>query len=608
MRWKGIIFLVVLIIVFFILTLVFTDTWLEKSIENTASPMVGAKVEIDNLDLSLTDLRIRWDRIQVTNPKNTMTNLFETGSTEFDVEFIPLLSGKYIIENISITNVRTNTPRETDGRLETTEETKPGFIGQTIIDLSKEVESNVGAEFLNAKQKVNIDSILKLLDIQSIGQIQSLYADLDGKYSMYQKMLAENTINNDVKRVETQIKSLDLKKMKTVPDYQKGLTALNGVYTTIDSLKMSVNKTSTTITTDLKSAATDVIRVDDWIKADYDRAMAKAKLPQLNTENMGKLLFGERLINQFNQYLGYVATAREYSDKYSAGTPEKKSPPRLKGQDIRFSSIQDRPKFWIRQIQLSGQTEDEIDLEGNVTDIVSNQKIIGKSTIFNIRGGKTAKINVSLDGELNYLEEIPAEAFRLNYAGFSLANTRLSKSRLLPNTVKTGSGDVFTSLSINGDNIDGSVKFTAKNLIFAQDAGNTQKTKIEQIIQSILTGISTVEATASIKGQGGRISFKIQSNLDRIFAERLKEVVGQEIQAAKARIRDEIDKRIDEQRKRLDSLVREKEDLIRQQIQKYEKQIADLNALADSKKAEIEKAIANQKGDLEKKVKDIIKF
>ena len=608
MRWKGIIFLVILVVVFFIATLIFTDKWLEKSIENTLSPMVGAKVEIDNLDLSLTDLHIKWDRIQVTNPRNTMTNLFETGTTEFDMEFIPLLSGKYIIENIRITDIRTNTPRETDGRLERTEDTKPGFIGQTMINLKEQVERNVGTEFLKAKQKVNVDSILKLLDIQSIGQIQTLYTELEGKYTGYQKILTEQKILEDAKKVEAQIKSLDLNKMKTVADYQRGLTTLNGVYTTIDSLENFVGKTAKEITTDAKSITSNVGQVDDWIKADYERAMAKAKLPQLNAENMGRLLFGVMLINRFNQYLGYVATARAYSDKFSGGTPEKESPPRLKGQDIRFSSIQDRPKFWIKQVEISGQTEDGIGLGGNVKDIVSNQKVIGKPTLFDIHGGKTEKINVALEGRLDYLTEIPAESFQLNYAGFSMANTLLSNSRLLPNTIKTGSGGILTKVSIGGENIDGSIKFSAKNLIFAQDPGNESRTKIEQIIQSIISGISMVEVTASIQGRPDKLAIKIQSNIDRIFAERLQEVVGQEIQAAKARIKSEIDKRIDEQRNRLNTLVAEKEAYIQQQIQKYDQALKDVNGLADAKKEEIEKAIAKQTGGLEKKVKDIIKF
>ncbi len=607
-RWKGIIFLAVLFAVFFIAAMIFTDPWLEKTIENTASPIVGAKVEIDNLDFSITELRIRWDRLQVANPENTMTNLFETGKTEFDMEFAPLLSGKYIIESVKLTGLRTNTPRKTDGRLEKTPDTEPNFISRTMIDLSKQVSTNVSAEILNTRKKVNVDSILKLLDIQSIDRIQGLYTGMENKYEQYDQILKSNNLIRDAKNVESQLRSIDLKKMKTVADYQQALGTVNSVYGTIDTMENFVKETRNRITNDLAATASEVTSVDDWIKADYERAMAKAKLPQLNVENMGKLLFGEMLVDRFNQYLGYAAAARSYGDKFTGDTPEKKSPPRLKGQDIRFSTLQDRPDFWIKQVELSGQTRDSIDLGGSISNIVSNQKVIGNPTVFNIRGGKKAGINVALEGQFNYLGEIPKESFQLSYAGFSLKNTRLSGSRLLPNTVKKGTGAFLTSLDIEGGGINGSIRFTADHLVFGQDPGKESRNKFEEIIQSIVSGISKIEVTASVKGRQDQISLKIQSNIDKIFADRLKAVVGQEIQAAKARIKNEVDKKVGDAKSRLDQLVSEKEALIKTQLQKYDQAVAGVNELADSKKAEIEQAIAKQKGDLEKKVKDIIKF
>jgi len=116
-RWKGILFLLALFGLFIILSIIFTDIWLESELEGLGNSIVGARVEIDNLDLSFTDLSISWDRLQVTNPKSTMKNMLETGNCEFDMEFLPLLSKKVIIENFAVTEVRTNTDRETDGKL-----------------------------------------------------------------------------------------------------------------------------------------------------------------------------------------------------------------------------------------------------------------------------------------------------------------------------------------------------------------------------------------------------------------------------------------------------------------------------------------------------------
>ena len=83
MRWKGIIFLVVLAVLVFVLNLVFTDRWLEKRLESAGSAVVGAKVELERLDFSLLGLQMRWDSLQVANPKNTMKNILTSGKTDF---------------------------------------------------------------------------------------------------------------------------------------------------------------------------------------------------------------------------------------------------------------------------------------------------------------------------------------------------------------------------------------------------------------------------------------------------------------------------------------------------------------------------------------------
>ncbi|NIR57473.1 MAG: hypothetical protein GWM98_27240, partial [Nitrospinaceae bacterium] len=60
-RWKGLILLAVVFGIALTVTLIFKDSWLERRIEEAGSAIVGARVDIDDLDLSLTGLHIRWN-------------------------------------------------------------------------------------------------------------------------------------------------------------------------------------------------------------------------------------------------------------------------------------------------------------------------------------------------------------------------------------------------------------------------------------------------------------------------------------------------------------------------------------------------------------------
>ena len=236
-RWKGIIVIIVLVAIVFVLSLLLTDRWLESALENTGSSIVGAKVEIDGLDLSLLDMKVHWDRLQVTHPQHTMKNMFETDTAEFDLEFWPLLSKKVIVENFQIHGIKTFTDRKTDGALTKEEKEKqPGYIRETMNQLSSRVEDKAEMEFGSVKQKLNVDSIMALLDIRSVGKIDSLNKSLTAKYSNWDQRLSSLNVEKDLKEVEAKIKSIDVNQIKKPDQLQASLKTAKEIKSKIESV------------------------------------------------------------------------------------------------------------------------------------------------------------------------------------------------------------------------------------------------------------------------------------------------------------------------------------------------------------------------------------
>ena len=91
MRWKGIIFIAILFVIFIILSFLLTDKWLENQLEETGTALIGAQVEVDGLQFSLIDLSIKWQRLQMTNPNNTMRNMIEKYKKWFMVALVVFL-------------------------------------------------------------------------------------------------------------------------------------------------------------------------------------------------------------------------------------------------------------------------------------------------------------------------------------------------------------------------------------------------------------------------------------------------------------------------------------------------------------------------------------
>ena len=609
MRWKGVIFLVAIVFIFLLLGMFFTSALVENELENLGTTIVGAKVEIDDFDISLIGLHFRWERLQITDPDNTMKNMLETGKTKFDLEFVPLLSGKVIIESIMLTGVQSGTDRETDGAIGADD--RPGedsFIASTINSLKQEVATPFINQLSLLQQNINVDSIITILEIESIDKMKNLQINLSEKYNSWQTRIDQISIKEDARIVEQKIKSLDVNKAKTIDGFQKTINEIQDIKSKITSMEDVYSKTKNDLMADLNSAQDNLSQVDDWIKQDYSRALAKANLAEINAGNIGKLIFGKKLVDEVSKYLSYVGTARTYSEKYSQNNPEKKDPPRFEGQDIYFSGQNIQPDFWIRKIIFSGKTGQNLELSGDVKNLVSNQKLIGSPTEFKVNSKDNAQTSFNLEGIFNYIDNDPGETIKFSYTGFSLAEKKLSDSRFLPDKLKSGIGSISANINLRGESIEGIINFSGKKLIFESADKPESKSSFEEIIYSIIAGIDEIDFKAKITGTKDDIKFSLNSNLDNVFSNRLKNIAGEKITAAKARIRSEIEKKVTSQQNELKSFVSAQEYQLRSKITQYEDIINQNNKLLDAKKKEAEKIFENEKSKIKDKVQDLFKF
>jgi uncharacterized protein (TIGR03545 family) len=607
-RWKGIIFIVVLIACIFILGILFSNIWLENKIEETGTALNGAKVDIDELEFSITELFIRWKRLQITDPGNTMMNRIETGKCEFDLEFLPLLSKKIIIESFTITDIRTNTKRTEDGAISDDENLKvPSIVRQTTDYLKKEVSSAVSPQLSSLKKKVNVDSILKVLDLKSISKISNLRNNIDTTYQSWEKRLSSLKIEEELKQVESQIKSIDVNNIKTAEQYYAAVKKVEGIYKTINAASTDLNNIQQNLKIDINKIESEMNQVDNWIKDDYKRALSLAKIPDISAQNISKLIFGEKVVNQITSYLGYIATAREYTFNSQSDQPEKKDPPRLKGQDIYFYSPNARPDVWIKKLNLTGYTENNIKLSGLISNIVSDQRQIGESTKIDIAGSNDRGAEVALKGIFDYLTDEPSENFDLQYKGFSLVDYKISKSKLLPNKIEQGTGKIAANIALLADKVKGEISFSGKNLKFGLLSSDRNLNEIEKIIQGIITNISSVEFSASLTGTSDNLSFSIKSNLDDILMNNIGSIVNKRYEKARAEITTRVDTEVNKYLAELDNLVTQKEKLLQTQVNKYEQLVNKQKNQADSKKQEIEDIYNKEKSDIENKIKDFFK-
>ncbi len=603
MRKSGTIILLVIVALVFAIGYLLTDSLFESLIEDTATELNGALVEIDDFDFSLAGPKMRWQRLQVTDPANTMQNKIETGLVEFNLEFWPLLSGKFIIENFELSGIKTGTARETDGAIpiqEKEEGDKESVISSTQKKLNDQVKEETGFDLSKLSQKVNVDSIVSLLKLQSPEKIDAARKSVEQNYSKWQEKISALNPEKEITEIQGQIKSIDVKKVKDLDSFNKALSAIKKVKGNIDKLDKDYRSTKKEFSTDYSGASSVLGQIDEWVKDDYKQAMALAKLPDFSTQSIAKMLFGKKIVNQVNEYLGYIGTARGYLNKIPSSKKEP-DPPRLKGQDIYFPSDNARPDFWLQKMALSGNLSQDMPLSGTVTDISSDPKMIGKPVDINISGSSKSR-SYGLAGQLNYLDSIPRENFSIDYNGFAITDLELSKSAYLPTAIKKGNGFIKASLNMRGDNFDGKIKFTSAQVAFAF-ADEKPSGKLASIVRDVFNGTKEVNVDVILKGRKDNLVFAVKSNLDEKLGNAFKAAAGKEIEQAKEKIRKKIDKEVAAKKAEVEKLIAENKKKLEAELQKYQAKI-------DAQKEELEKkkkAIEDEKKKLGKKVTDKLK-
>ncbi|MEQ9264435.1 MAG: TIGR03545 family protein [Balneolaceae bacterium] len=613
MRVKGVIFILVVALLGFGLSFISVEGWIEESIEEQASILNEAKVEIDGFTFDVFGLHVGWSRLQVTNPNNTMMNTFETGETEFDVEFWPLLWRKVIIEDVRLTGFALETERETDGYFEipvseeTGEPEEPGFIAEVTSEVGNEISKNAQMEFSDVKDDINVDSLMAMVNLQSLDKMDSLKTGLEQNYQNWNNTITNNTVEEDVKNIRTTVEAIDINKLKDPKQAIAALNSLKKVTAQADSIRTFITTTKSTFQTDLANSKESLGSIDTWIQEDIDRAANVAKLPEINAQSIGTALFGGSLLGDFNSYLEYLGMARTYGSKLIGSDDEEEKIERYEGVNYEFTDKYDWPSFWVKNIELSGRTNTDIDLSGQVTDISSDQEKTGKPIIFDLGGEDENAVSLTVDGEINYLGEEPKEQVKVAYQGFSLQSTKISPSELLPYDLTQGTGRLSVDLSVIDKRIESEVEYLAENINFDFESAGSPKNTVESLIRSAISDTDQINATALINNTSGPLNVRVRSNIDDLFLNALKGTVTKEVEEAKRKIQNEVEGRVNDKKAEVETFAREKEAELRSEYDKYEARVNEQLKVVDEKKAELEKKKKELEDAIKNRAQDAIK-
>jgi uncharacterized protein (TIGR03545 family) len=526
-RWRAIVPLVVLGTVGVGLWIVFADRVVKHTAESVGTTLVGARVEIERLHFDLRHGRVEIHGLTVASPFEPLQNLLQADALVADVEPLPLLEKKVVIDRLAATGLTFGTPRKTDGR---TGGQPDGVMGQVQrwgaqleVPSLQLATGKISIERLDPAQ-LNTPRAAAALAARGDSARKTWEAGLGG--------LDAGAAADSARRMVERLRSAKVTDLQLLGDARR----------TLDRLKQAQDRVSgfeRNVTSGIAALEAGVAGLADARQRDYASARRLLKLPGLDAPDIGAALFGSAAVERFERALYWAELGRRYMPPglLPRATPGPQRARRA-GATVRFPRDHEDPAFLLKTAEVSLELPTAAapprTYAARLSGVTSDPALYGRPAT----ASATApgfRLGVLLD----HVRPTPRDTVAASLAGVALPPVALPS---LPLRLEPGTGSMTLSFSLHGDQVRARWTVQSDRVRWVRDSGGgAAASPIGDLVWRVVSGIPALDLSASLAGNVARPELAVSSNLDRALAERLRALAGAELAAADARVRAQVD-------------------------------------------------------------------
>lgn len=610
--------------------LIFKDPLIKKGLRSVMQSAFGAKVDIEYLHLGILDSNFTIRGLAVANRNNTMKNLFEIGGLTVDFDLLQLLRKRFVSDEMSVTDVRVNTDRETDGALpeDYAQTSRLERLKTQVADFTMEkagvVKNSVSEIFAQYDPETLVKNFYDQLTIPEL--TKDIEAQMNVLIPAWKGVPDQLTASvNKVMADGQAAASFDWGSVQSDPTkIREGIASIRSAVESATALYNETEQTMNMLRRDANTVQSLADQAQRAVTADFNLVSGEInKIASFSIKEDGMNIlttsFEKILADLFGQYYPMVQELMVYVQDLSAKSAakeqetvavveEKPAIQRYEGRTIEYS-VDNIPSFLIKRMHGSG-ADGSFSLSLDVNDISSDMDKWGKPASISGVVGHGAMTD-SFSGTLDLRKSRAGDLVDLRYKGngYSLDMT-MPEEEAVPG-VPTGKGighfdaritaNETGSFSVGGGVTLDPVNFTtaAFEPEFAYD-----------LYSRALAMFTSVQAAVTIGySDSSGLFLDVDSDIDSRFVEVLTQLFNEELakikEEATAKVQsvldenmakvkeqfgdfDDIKARMDEQQKKVEAY---KAELERKQREGEEKLNAALNAAKDAATKKAEEAV-----------------
>lgn len=541
-RWKYLIprlILLVMLATFLGFGLEPLSRWALVSLGQQA---VGAKVEIADLQLSLTDTKVRLADVQVADPSAPERNLVRAGELTLDLDRPALLRRQLIVREGRISGLRFSSDRTTSGRLDT--ETEPpeedGSIDlQWLSLLSDKLQQDIQDEL----ETVRVADELKTHWPEEYRRLEKRADDLEAR----------------IRRLREVVRSARSGDILSQPDQiQQATVDIQAVQRELDTLPDEIRRLHDAARQDRQ--AIEVAR-----QHDVEYLKRRFRWEGLDADTLSRYLLKENEAAKVRELLAWVEWGRELA-------PQKRkldAPRRDRGWKIRFRGVPVTPDWLVERLSVDGvatQDGQDVPFTGQLADVTSQQWLTRRPMTLDV--STEGPMPLAIHGVLDRTTSQPVDHFSITCPAMELPVRTLGQPEKLAFSIAPGQASLRLEIEVQCDQLKGELNYAQDDLrMEAATQGGQMSEHLAARINQSVSQIKEARVTVDLSGSLTRPKMRFRSDL----GQQLSDGLNLALQA-------ELRERRDQLQAKLDGVVeRQLEDVQRRVDQKVEELLARLD-------------------------------
>jgi uncharacterized protein (TIGR03545 family) len=494
---------------------------------------VGAKVEVDALDVALWRAEVRLQNLRVADPEAPLTNLCEIAEATLDLDGDALLQRRLVVRAGRVTGLRFDTARQDSGAVEPEPPSAEGdnWLPPFDKDWLLAVAGRVREDWESNLQTMQLGQELLRRWPEEYQKLESRAEDVKARVQKLRDLAREAQQANPLRGVE--------------------------IFRTATEQATAVRK-------ELESLPGEVQRLRDQALRDRTAMLAakdhdlqyikqKLQLKSFDVQSLTRYLFDGEQANEISETIAWVRWARQLIPAQRQTGPA----PRQRGRTVVFPGIPQMPKVLVEQLAVSGEAlwrGQTLPFEGELTGLTTDP----------VRHGKPATLTVQTSGEHPLslqatVDRTKAEAYdRLSIQCRQLAvpARSLGDRDALTVLISAAQADVSVELDLRGEALAGQMRVKQPQVhvqtALSPACGGEQ---LAARLNAAVSAIRSLEVAVDVSGTLSRPRWTVDSNLAPQLSAGIQSALRAELALRGQQAAQRVNAYLDSQLAKLDQLV-----------------------------------------------------